>query len=149
MKKNLYVFRPVLNGDDILKWADNAGFAQTFQSKDLHVTIMYSKKEVEWNWWEPVKNKLTISGGIRRIELFGENKNVAVLQFESKKLWLRHKQFLDGGCSFDYQVYKPHISITYNAPKFMTAPPYEGNIVLGPEEFQKIDEDYLSKVTEK
>jgi hypothetical protein len=46
--KTLYVKRPVNNARQIIAWSKSAGFEKTLLPDDLHVTIAFSKTEVDW-----------------------------------------------------------------------------------------------------
>jgi len=151
LKKTLYVKRPLLNGSELVKWAKQNGFKTTLEPEDMHVTITYSKKAVVW----PEKSnaiELGISGGAseRKIELFGEDKNIAVLTFRCRQLEKRWEQFKSFGCSYDFPEYRPHVTISYSG-KFVdlnTIKPYTGLLKFGEEVFKEVDEDYKEKIKE-
>lgn len=74
-----------------------------------------------------------------------------VLRFDSKPLQSRHQYFLDHGASWDYDEYRPHITLTYDLPEGLdlnTIESYMGRIVLGPEEFQELEEDWSEDIKE-
>src|ERR1700761_5687038 len=90
----LYVNRPLLNMDDLHKWAITNGFETTIQ--DMHVTIAFSKSPVRWSKFTPETNKLKIiENNNRSMKKFGE---AYVLTFSSEDLSKRFKQFIAGGC---------------------------------------------------
>jgi uncharacterized protein len=62
----------------------------------------------------------------------------------------RHASILSEGASWDYADYQPHITITYDKGDvdLATVEPYRGKIVLGPEIFAEVDEDWQGKVVE-
>jgi uncharacterized protein len=143
----LYVNRPVINGKQFYDWAKSQGFTNILDPNDLHVTIAYSKKELDWSKLNPLKNNIRITGGKREIKPLG-NEGAVVLKFESKILTNRWKQILDAGGSWDWESYQPHITITYNGSKLNLnkIEPYDQVIELGPEKFDKLDENWKSKL---
>jgi len=148
--KTLYVYRPLLNADEIIKWAKGEGFEKTLPPNELHVTIAFSKEKMDWSSFKPENNKLIVRKGKRSVALLGEK--AAVVKFESNILQKRWKQFIDGGASWDWDKYQPHVSITYDGKDIDLSKikPYNGELIFGPEqEFKEVDLDWDKKVKEK
>lgn len=153
--KPLYIYRQVLNPTDIVKWAKDQGFETVLAPDDLHVTVLYSKKPVDWlrlppDWSgnERTGNLRVSPGGARVISQFND---AVVLQFTNDFLKWRHQLLLEHGGSHDYD-YSPHVTLTYNKPDELdinTIEPYTGDILLGPEIFEDIDDDYKDNLVEK
>lgn len=149
--RSLYVRRDVVNKAEIVKWAKEQGF-KTVQ-EELHVTITYSKTPVDWmkmgsTWGE----KLEIpAGGARLLDAFGDNSDAIVLLFTSSELSWRHEEMKRNGASYDHFEYQPHITISWKAEgiDLEAIEPYRGKIVLGPEIFEEINEDWKATVVEK
>ena len=147
--RTLYVRRDVLNAAEIVAWAKGQGFKTTLPADDLHVTITYSRAPVDWMKmgaaWEA---KIEVpEGGPRQMEKFGE---ANVLLFASNELQWRHDAMIEAGATWDHPEYQPHITISYaaDAPDLATVQPYQGKIVLGPEVFEEVKEDWKSGITE-
>lgn len=136
--RSLYVRRDVVNVAAIARWAKEQGFEDVVD--DMHVTIIHSREAVDWfktgaAWDESI----TIpAGGARMVEEF--NGGAQVLRFTSPLLEWRHREFLDAGAKSDYPEFKPHITISYKAPRALpgTVIPYRGEIVLGPEIYEEV-----------
>lgn len=164
--KTLYVFRPVLNADDILAWAKTQGFSSTLEASDLHVTVAFSKNPLNWAklgddwcaedprpadderryaetvaWSEGGRKQKRIEGGVREVKALGD-KGAVVLAFQSPSLTERWAQFLRIGASWDYAGYSPHLTITYKGAGVDLAKvdPYKGPILLGEEDWNEIKE---------
>lgn len=142
----LYVRRDVLNAAEIIAWAKAQGFKTTLAADDLHVTITYSRTPVDWidmgsAWDDEVK---VPRGGPRLMEQFGEAR---VLLFASNMLRWRHDEMIEKGASWDHSDYQPHITISYDpsAPDLASIDAYQGEIVLGPEIFEELNEDWKAK----
>lgn len=139
--KSLYVRRNVLNAAAIRDWAASQGFKDIVP--DLHVTVMYSKKHVDWMQFSPSYAEdddgamMIHPGGARSIEKFGD---AIVLSFASDGLQWRHREMRQGGCSYDHTIYQPHVTITYSSEGIDATKiaAYQGAIALGPEIFEEV-----------
>lgn len=141
--------RNVENASDIIKYFKDQGFEKTLQPSDLHVTVMYSRATVEWP--EMDDDSLVIRSTRNRLVAPLGDSGAVVQKFYSKTLERRWRELCDHGCSWDWPGYIPHVTITWNAGDIDLAKiePYKGEIVLGPEVFEKLDENWKDKVTEK
>lgn len=149
MKKTLYVNRPLLNGEEVIKWAKSNGFKTTLSADEMHVTIAFSKTPVEWDKFEPRKSKIRVVSGERSLKQF--NEGATVLAFQSTLLHERWKAFRDGGASWDFPEYQPHVTISYKAEDLnvKSITPYSGELVFGPEEFEAINLDWKNDIKEQ
>lgn len=148
--RTLYVHRKVQNAAEIIRWAKRQGFKTTLPASDMHVTIAFSRQPVDWmevgqSWQDRVEIP---SGGARLMEQFGEAR---VLLFSGDELKWRHERIKEAGASWDHPEYQPHITISYdeNAPDLADIEPYQGPIILGPEIFQEVKEDWMKGIEEK
>ncbi|MHA3913858.1 anti-CBASS protein Acb1 family protein [Halovulum sp. GXIMD14793] len=148
--RTLYVRRNVLNAKDILAWAREQGFETTLAEDDLHVTIAFSRKPVDWMkvgtaWEEDLE---VVPGGARIMDRFGDAR---VLLFASSALSWRHEEIMRSGATWDHPEYQPHITISYSdtSPDINEIRPYRGKIILGPEIFEEINEKWLEGVVEQ
>jgi hypothetical protein len=147
--RTLYVSRKVKNAAAIIAWAKTQGFETTLPADDLHVTIIYSRAPVDWmkvgESWSP---ELKIAaGGPRLMEQFGE---ATVLLFTANELRWRHEAAKEAGASWDHAEYQPHITISYGFKGDLSkVQPYQGEIVLGPELFAEVKEDWAEGLTEE
>lgn len=152
-RRPLYVYRQVKNAEEIMAWAVGQGFASLVPPGDLHVTIAYSKTPVNWFAMASdfvLGDRLVIDpGGPRVVDRLGE-KGAIVMHFWSEQLSWRNRQMRDAGASWDFPQYLPHITLTYQGGDIDLAKvqPYTGRIVLGPEIFEPIEEDWHGGVTE-
>jgi uncharacterized protein len=144
--RTLYVSRKVMNAAAILAWAKKQGIPNLFAASDLHVTITYSRQPVDWflmgeSWQGELK---LAAGGPRQVAKLGTN-SVCIL-FASNELTWRHERMILEGASWDYAEYQPHITVAKDltpegiATNLSTIEPYTGEIILGPEIFEEVDE---------
>lgn len=144
--RSLYVSRKVLNGVQILRHFAEQGVTPVLASDDLHVTIAYSKKPIDWmavpaDWAANHDGRMSIAaGGPRMMDKFGE---ALVLLFNSWQLSSRHGDIREVGASWDHADYQPHITIAYNGKQSAEGlKPYTGPIELGPEIFEEVQENW-------
>lgn len=152
--RTLYVRRDLLNANDVIAWAKAQGFTSTLAADDMHVTVLYSRQQVDWmkmgeTWSGDGNGNLTIKpGGARLVEKLGPN--AVVLLFNSSELTWRHIDMIRSGASSDYPDYQPHVTISYTgAPTDLgSVEPYRGELRFGPEVFEELNEDWKSGVVE-
>jgi len=148
--KTLYVSRPLLNAQDVIDWAASQGFPQTLAPEDMHVTVAFSKSPVDWDMQGAASGKVQVgqSPG-RSVEQLGD-KGAVVLRFTSLNLQNRWQQLCDGGCSWDYPGYKPHVTITYNGEgiDLDSIEPYDGKLLFGPEVWAEVVTDWEKNIAE-
>jgi phage-related protein (TIGR01555 family) len=148
--RGLYVYRKVQNAQDIVNWAREQGFKTMLPKGELHVTVAYCRKPIDWtkireaDGWgsNTTDGTLRIApGGMRLVDQLGDQ-GAIVLFFSSSSLCWRHQDIeYSAGAEYDYPDYQPHITITYNgadAPALAEVEAYQGPIVLGPEVFEEI-----------
>lgn len=149
--RTLFMYRHVENAKEILDHFSSQGVKNLYKAADLHVTIAYSREPVDWmkvgsdDWGGDANGLLAIKpGGARLIEQLGGEKVVCQL-FGSNDLTYRHMRCIDAGCDWQWGDYQPHITIASapaNASDLADVKPWQGAILLGPEVFQEIDEDW-------
>lgn len=155
--RTLYIRRDVKNAKDIITWAKSQGFTTTVPAEDMHVTVCYSKTPVDWMKMGHDHGNTVDSqdlriyeGGPRLVEPLGD-KGAVVLLFASDNLTWRHERLKREGASHDFSGYQPHVTITWDKGglDLNQVKPYTGEIILGPEIFQEIDENWKDKLVEK
>ncbi|MBV2144232.1 DUF1073 domain-containing protein [Falsochrobactrum sp. TDYN1] len=150
--RTLYVRRDVLNAKEIIAHFKAQGFTTTLPADDMHVTIAFSRQPVDWmkvgeSWQSELK---VAAGGPRMMDAFGPNGEAKVLLFASSELSWRYQEIKNAGASWDHTEFQPHITISYakDAPDLTGIEPWQGEIVLGPEIFAEVKEDWKAGVTE-
>lgn len=147
-KKTLYVSRHLLNGDELIAWAKEQGFRKTIPAGQLHVTVAYSRRALDWSKVKPDMGELRVPPSKNRtIEPLGDQ-GAVVLLFQSAELQERWKAIREAGASWDYPGYRPHVSITYadGDIDLDAIEPFTGELRFGPERFEEIDEGALESV---
>ena len=152
--RTLYVRRRLLNGDAVRAWAASQGIASTLPPGDMHATVAFSREPVDWSQFEPDPRPLTVLGGERAAHQFPAQSTpngALVLRFEDPSLRARWQEFRDGGASWDFPEYQPHITITYSVPgaELGAIEPYGGQLVFGPEVFAEVNDGWAGEIVEE
>ena len=119
MNQTLYVSRKLINVDELYSWCKENKIENLIDRDKLHVTIAYSKKEVDHSLFKPKDYRIKVANSNRELVILGKENNCLCLKFDSVILSKRHKHFIDNGCSFDYDSYKPHLTLSYNCDKLL------------------------------
>lgn len=145
MKKSLYVSRPILNFEEIRKWARSQGFESILEDGDMHVTIAFSSKPIVWP--KPKRTDFFNTTKNRVVKKLGD---ATVLTFPSKILHNRWQQFMDIGASWDFPSYISHVTITWDDDglNLTNIKPFLGQLHFGKEKFAEIDDDWKEDIKE-
>lgn len=140
----LYTCRPVVNADEVIAWAKSQGFATVTDPADMHVTVAYSKAQLDW---PPPRNTHIVMNTLPgyALERLGD-KGAVVMCFKSPLLAARWQALREAGASWDHEGYKPHVTLSYNVPAdfdLAGVAPYAGPLILGPEKMSEVKEDVL------
>lgn len=157
--RSLIVKRAVLNAAEVIAHFKAQGFETTIPASDMHVTVVFSRAHVDWmkvgeydGWGENGDGQIRLPhGGPRIVERMGTDGPVVLLFHSTRIIW-RHEELVRNGASHEYPDFQPHITITYDPPAGLdvaTVKPYTGPLVLGPEYFAEIDEDWRGKIAER
>lgn len=129
------------NPQDVQEWARANGFNSMVTPDSMHATVCYSKQPVDTSKLDQIGDpiQLPAGGAERTVAYLGENKAL-VLHLgdkESERLRQRWQQYRDAGASWDYENYKPHITLSYKEDfsdeQLAAMKPYNGNLLFGEE----------------
>lgn len=165
MKRSLYVNRHVLNATEIIEWAKEQGFTSTLAPEDMHVTIMYSRRPVDWSNipkaykqdeqieiidGAPTTLWSTDESNLRSVVPLGDKGAVVLKIPGSYTLESRWSQLKEAGCSWDWEGYQPHVTLTYEgAPADLSGvTPFYRPIVLGPEIWEEVKDSWTEDIVE-
>lgn len=149
--KTLYVDRQLLNPIKLREWAKEQLGCECLKASDMHVTVAFSKEEVDWNKITPRDKEIHVEVEKAYPEPLGD-KGAVVLKFKSDVLEKRWQHFRDKGASWDYEGYQPHVTITYSyegdKAKLKNVKPFSGRFRFGPERHKEVDLDWTEKIEE-
>lgn len=153
--RTLYVKRTLLNADELRAWARENGIQTTLLPEDLHVTVAFSRRPLDWSDIQPDPNPLTVENeGYRYLDFLGARdaeRRALVLAFCSDALRTRWQAIIDAGASWDWPHYQPHVTLTYQSGAHVDPwliNPFFGKLEFGPEVFAEVDEDWSADITE-
>jgi cation transport regulator ChaB len=154
--KPLYMYRSVLNAEQLHDWAREQGFVSALMPDDMHVTVVFSRSpfsseltEIAESHGQVGYGNVVIRGGRRAVAPLGD-KGAVVLKIQSDDLQREHTGFREMGASWDFQEYTPHITITYRGTSKPPADiqPFAGDIVLGPLRAKPLNPNWDSQIHE-
>lgn len=134
MPQITYIYRPLLNVEDIQQWANQQEIKNPSPDEDLHVTIAHSRKAIDLDKAPLRKRELVILSPICTIGIFGAKRAIAV-KFKSPGLQDRFKELRAAGASWDYPEYILHITVGFGENSIKS--PYRGQFIFGPEVLEK------------
>lgn len=132
MDSIIYCYREVVNKEDIGIWLNSLNLIEPIDINDLHLTVSYKKDEI-LNDIELDNYMYIVPHNNRKINILG---TTLVLSITSIYLQNRWNYYIENEYHWDYNDYKPHISLSYNYKnyKFLgEIEPFDGDIILGPE----------------
>lgn len=151
MPRTLFIKRSVVNADDVIRWAKDQGFKTAITAEDMHVTVAFSNRPLDWFSIPDTLREVRVpAGGVRFVEQLGP-KGAVVLRFKSDALTRRHEQILEHGASWDFDSFRPHLTITLKPGKvdLEKVDPFQGELILGIEKFEEVRENAFEGITEK
>lgn len=142
----LFVERKVINASDLHSWYKSQGLSGMIPPEEYHVTVVYSKEDVDITTMDFDYKPILIEGSMLSfLALFDDY--VVQLVLTDARLYERFQYFKDLGCSWDYPEYMPHVSLAKgHKGKALTVEPYPESILLGPEVWSELNEDFSYKV---
>lgn len=151
--RTLYVRRDLVNVDELRAWAREQGLGTIVP--DPHVIVAFSRQAVDWMrvgqpWSQDEDGTMVVPpGGARLVERLGSS--AVVLLFSSSVLSWRHEEIKrSSGATWDHPEYQPHVTVTYDPgdADLAVVEPFRGELRLGPEIFEEVDEDFRQKLVE-
>ena len=127
-------------------WIIDSEIIEPIDTKDLHITTTYSKVDPKREILPSNKTNIILNCKEFSIATYGRS---LVLEVTSDELEEIHKLALDAGASYDYDIYKPHITISYNAKANenilpLLFPP-NFDLILSHEEVEPLKEDDVTE----
>ena len=112
-------------------WAEGQGITNLTPPHEMHATVVYSTTGVPIH---PEPGEITASPDGRSVAPLGD-KGAIVLHFVSPELEGRWQMARDAGATWEFNGYRPHVTISYDADGIDPdqIEPFNGDLVFGPE----------------
>ncbi len=134
--KPLWIHRPLLNWEDVFRWAIEAGVKKIMPAEELHVTLATVRIPVEWGDLELLTDEITIPAGLKTVQIFGYMSKA--LTFGHPGIKARHDELVALYPEIDHTLLRPHVTL-FRGGK-MPHLPYEGELIFGPEAAHEFSE---------
>ena len=131
------------------KWIEENDIGNPIPSSEFHVTILYSDK-VDFPWdAKKYPGGLKVDPHTYELALFGEEKNILVLKFDSPELAARHHKARDEhGVDWKFDEYQPHVTLSYKVKDLDLSDlePPGFPLYFSHEYYKDNDEEYVKKL---
>jgi len=135
--KTLWLYRPLINWQDVYAWAILNGIKKLMPPEQLHLTLATCRQPVNWSGLELRQDVLEIPEGYKVVQIFGYI--AKGLAFGHPAIKERHTELVDLFPTMDHPtLLRPHLTLMRGGKMPKTA--YEGKLVFGPERAQEFDE---------
>ena len=140
--------------DAVLKYIKENDIPHGLRGHEMHATLLYSKKYLPD--YEPAgKLKKPLVGTFSGFEIFesskdddtGKKKNCLVMRFICESLSQRHLSLMkEHGATYDYDEYKPHLTMSYDAGDFDPdkLPSYNKDLIIIEEYGSDLQDDWTA-----
>ena len=97
----------------IEKWAKENRIPNIISPKNMHVTTVYSKRNIKYRPLKP-SSPIKVNKDTIDVEMFktDDNKNALAIRFYNKKVQTRWKKAINMGATWGYKEYIPHITVS-------------------------------------
>jgi hypothetical protein len=162
----LYVSRNLLNAEEVVRHFVDQGLPSVLAAKEMHVTVLYSKKPLRWEDVPEAKGGLTFppmrgARGVgahavdRWMKRLGEHDVLTmVVQAQNagaQRVIERNHEYRKAGASHDYPDVTVHVTISYACGDVdvATIKPFPGELRFGPEIREPIDKEWKPDLTKE
>lgn len=132
----LWVHRPLVNWQDVFRWAIEAGIKKLMPASELHVTLATVREPVDWEGLELLTDTLVVPAGLKTVQIFGFTSKA--LSFGHPDIKARHEELVNRFPQMDHPILRPHVTL-FRGGK-MPHLPYEGALIFGPEVASEFNE---------
>ena len=115
---------------NLAQWAKNAGIEL---DDDLHVTLLYSRREISPKLYD---GKYVVRP--KKIQSLGPAS--VVLTLDANCLIERHEEFISMGATHDFESYIPHLTLKFEGGDPTTIPPIDFFLTFAVEEAESLDD---------
>jgi hypothetical protein len=134
--KTLWLYRPLLNWQDIYEWADAQGIKKLMPPEQLHMTLATCREPVDWSHLELNQDTIEIPEGHKVVQIFGYT--AKAIAFGHSRVKERHEDLALRYPTMDHShMLRPHVTLMRGGK--LPREPYLGKLVFGPEVAQEFN----------
>ncbi len=143
MNKTMWLHRPLVNTDDVFRWADSMGLKKLMPANELHLTLATCRTPVDWSLLELKTDTLVIPEGYKVVQIFGFI--AKAIAFGHPAIKERHEELAALYPTMDHAaMLRPHVTLMRGGK--MPRGGYEGQLVFGPEVVQEFNETAVKEI---
>lgn len=135
--KPAWLHRPLLNWQDVYRFALEAGVKKMMPPEQLHMTLATVRDPVDWSLVELQTNELVIPEGFKSVQILGWT--VKALTFGHPDIKARHEEIKAIYPQMDHPLLRPHVSL-FRGGK-LPQQGYLGKLIFGPEILEEFSEE--------
>lgn len=141
--KTLWLYRPLLNWQDVFEWGYETGIKKMMPPEELHLTIATCRTPVDWTNLVLKTDTLEVEAGYKPVQIFGFI--AKAIAFGHPAVKERHKEVSALYPTMDHaSLLRPHVTIMRGGKMPRTG--YEGRLVFGPEQAQEFNETAIKEI---
>ena len=150
--RTLYISRPLLNAAEVRDWAISQNLIGVINPEHMHVTVCSSKQPFNVTAVEPnFAPEIRVPHDTDRTVMRLGHDTAVVLGFFHDHFHDRWQSICDNGASWDYQLYHPHVTLSYGGTPHTIdvskIQPFTGDLVFGPEEWKSYQDDWSATIS--
>lgn len=137
MKSPFWIFRPLLNPDDVYAWLVIQKVKKAVPADQLHLTLATVREPTEWSNIELEADPIEIAHGEMPVQIFGWS--MKAIAFQNEQIANRIKALSQQFPRMDHpRAVRPHLSTHKGG--ILPKEPYTGRLLFGPEQIREFNE---------
>jgi len=137
MKSPFWIYRPLLNPEDVYAWLVTQKVKKAVPADQLHLTLATVREPTEWQHIKLEAGTIEIPYGEMPIQIFGWS--MKAIAFQNEQISNRIKALARQFPRMDHaRAVRPHLSTHKGG--ILPKEPYVGRLVFGPEEIRQFNE---------
>lgn len=137
MKSPFWMFRPLLNPDDVYQWLISQKVKKAIPPDQLHLTLTTVRESADWSGIETHNDTIEVHQAEMPVQIFGWS--MKAIAFEDQRIVDRIREMSVRFPSMDHaRLARPHLSTHRGG--ILPKEPYTGKLVFGPEQIMEFNE---------
>ncbi len=144
LRKPFWLHRPVVNWEEIYRYAISAGATNIIDYKQLHVTLATVRTRADWSLFTPETDEIVIDLVDAPVEAFGTKGDVYALTFRDDRLTARFREIASLTAVDFADNFRAHITLGTGSTFVFPDRLFTGRLVLGPEKMEPFSQGVSS-----